>query len=406
MSHVAHRLKSRFWQPPRAHGEVIDDRTVSPLELFYDLIFVVVISRATHTLAEHVSVGTTLDFIAVFGTIWFAWMNGTMYLEFHGRGDGRTRTVVFVEMAMLAVVAVFTADAANSNGRTFALVVAGYLAFVALQWAAVRRYDSEEFLGVSGRYVLALSVTVVVMAASAFVEPPWRRTIWLGVDVVWITLMFIQDRVGTEPYRAAARPTRSMVERFGLFVIIVLGEVFVGVITGLSEATLRAANVGAALLGLGIAYGLWWTFFDVAGDRFPSDVGGRRVVWMGAHQMLTMAIAATGAALVTLVEHAEEPRPAPATAWLLGGSVAVALVSMQTMVAALADALLYPREFGRVRGYLLAGAGCALGIAAWRPPAWALALSLFGVLCVIWWASIVQIIQREMDGVRDEGAVT
>ena len=48
-------FKSRFWQPPRAHGDVIEDRTVSFLELFYDLIYVVVIARAAHTLAGHLT---------------------------------------------------------------------------------------------------------------------------------------------------------------------------------------------------------------------------------------------------------------------------------------------------------------------------------------------------------------
>jgi low temperature requirement protein LtrA len=43
-----------FWKPPRAHGEVIEDRSVSFLELFYDLVYVIVIARAAHTLAEHV----------------------------------------------------------------------------------------------------------------------------------------------------------------------------------------------------------------------------------------------------------------------------------------------------------------------------------------------------------------
>ena len=58
-----------FWKPPRAHGEVIEDRSVSFLELFYDLVYVVVIARAAHTLAEHVSWRGAADFAVVFGLI-------------------------------------------------------------------------------------------------------------------------------------------------------------------------------------------------------------------------------------------------------------------------------------------------------------------------------------------------
>ncbi len=49
------QFRRYFWQPPRAHGDVIKDRSVSFLELFYDLVYVVVVARAAHTLAEHVS---------------------------------------------------------------------------------------------------------------------------------------------------------------------------------------------------------------------------------------------------------------------------------------------------------------------------------------------------------------
>ena len=100
-----------FWKPPRAHGEVIEDRSVSFLELFYDLVYVVVIARAAHTLAEHVSWRGVADFAVVFGLIWIAWLNGTMYHDLHGRQDGRTRTFVFIQMALLALLAVFTSEA-------------------------------------------------------------------------------------------------------------------------------------------------------------------------------------------------------------------------------------------------------------------------------------------------------
>ncbi len=91
----------RFWQPPRAHGDVIEDRTVSFLELFYDLVYVVVVARAAHTLAEHIAWREVGEFAAVFGLIWLAWLNGTTYYDLHGREDGRTRTYVFIQMLLL-----------------------------------------------------------------------------------------------------------------------------------------------------------------------------------------------------------------------------------------------------------------------------------------------------------------
>ncbi len=82
------RFHSRFWLPPRSHSEVIEDRTVSFLELFYDLVYVVVIARAAHALSGHVSWRGVGEFAVVFGLIWIGWLKATLYYDRHGREDG------------------------------------------------------------------------------------------------------------------------------------------------------------------------------------------------------------------------------------------------------------------------------------------------------------------------------
>jgi hypothetical protein len=88
----AGRFRRWLWGPPRPHGESIAGRTVSFLELFYDLVYVAVVSQAAHHLADHVSLRGVAEFAVVFGLIWVGWINGGLYLELHGREDGRTRT--------------------------------------------------------------------------------------------------------------------------------------------------------------------------------------------------------------------------------------------------------------------------------------------------------------------------
>ena len=128
------RFRSFFWQPPRAHGEVIEDRTVSFLELFYDLTYVVVIARAAHHLAGHVSWRGAAEFAVVFGLIWIAWLNGTLYYELHGRQDLRTRVFVFLQMLILVLLAVFTGEATGSAGSAFAWTYVAYLAVLTWLW--------------------------------------------------------------------------------------------------------------------------------------------------------------------------------------------------------------------------------------------------------------------------------
>ena len=89
---LAGRFRRWLWRPPRPHGESTPGRTVSFLELFYDLVYVAVVSQAANHLAERITLRSVGEFSVVFALIWIGWINGTLYLELHGREDGRTRT--------------------------------------------------------------------------------------------------------------------------------------------------------------------------------------------------------------------------------------------------------------------------------------------------------------------------
>ncbi|MGB5565698.1 MAG: low temperature requirement protein A, partial [Acidimicrobiia bacterium] len=293
-----------FWKPPRAHGEVIEDRSVSFLELFYDLVYVVVIARAAHTLAEHVSWRGAADFAVVFGLIWIAWLNGTMYHDLHGREDGRTRTFVFVQMALLALLAVFTSEATGADGTPFALTYAAFFLVLTWLWYSVRRQDSEEHSSITGPYLAGMITSIVVIGVSAVLPNDARVVAWAIVVVGSMVGWLLLTRFRIEGTDLGTSPTGSLVERFGLFTIIVLGEVVVGVVEGISDSGRTALSITTGMIGLMIGFAFWWTYFDFVGDRHPRSDGGALTRWMFGHLPATMSIAATGAAMVSLVEHA------------------------------------------------------------------------------------------------------
>ena len=113
----------------------------------------------------------------------------------------------------------------------------------------------------------------------------------------------------------------SLIERFGLFVIIVLGEVVVGVVDGLSNAERDAETIATGVFALIIGFGLWWNYFDLTARRLPRADPGGAPIWLTAHFPLTLSIAVAGAAMVSVIEHATDDRTPDATAWLLAGSV-------------------------------------------------------------------------------------
>lgn len=380
---------TRWFRPPRAHGDIIEDRTVSFLELFYDLVFVLLIAQIAHTLADHVSWVGVRDFAVVFGLIWIAWINGTLYHDLHGGEDGRSRSYIFAQMALLVMLAVFTAHAADdpSDGRGFAAVYTVLLLLISWQWFDVRRFDSPEWRRVASGYVAGLLVIASIVFASVFVsDPETRILLWtIATGLSLVSNIGLALRPQLESMAKAIHPTESLVERFGLFTIIVLGEVVVGVADGLSAADRSLLPLATGILALSIGFGFWWNYFDFVGGRVPT-IGRQRVAWIFGHLPLAVGISAAGAGMVSLIEHSGDSRTPTGTAWLVGGATATVALSILMLVLTIA-----PHPARRGAPFTLAAAALAsIIIAASRPTPWLMALLLSLAMSVVWLEAFVR----------------
>jgi low temperature requirement protein LtrA len=380
------RLRQWLWSPPRPHGEVISDRTVSALELFYDLVYVVVISQAAHHLAVHVTARGFLELAVVFALIWAAWINGSLYLELHGRQDGRTRTAVFIQMGVLVLLAVFAADATDGTGRQFALVYAVFLAVMTWLWNSVRREDRRdhpEFLMSAGRYVAGMALAVPVIVVSAFLASGPRLAVWAASVIAFLVGLTLIGRLAVVADDGLP-PTESLVERFGLFTIIVLGELIFGVVNGLSVPDRDLKVTVTGMIALVVGFGFWWIYFDLVGRRMPRHDGRSLIRWMMSHLPITLSIAAAGAAMESLIAHASDARTPAPTAWLLSGSVALGLVAVTVAEQALADADRLAVVYRPLKPAMAGGAAAALAVGWLRPAPWLLALVLVAILALLW----------------------
>jgi low temperature requirement protein LtrA len=119
----------------------------------------------------------------------------------------------------------------------------------------------------------------------------------------------------------------SLVERFGLFTIIVLGEVIIGIVSGVNEHHDLNWQIGiTAALSMLIAIGLWWVYFDLISHHRPLRNMGIVFIWFYLHLFLTIGITAVGASVLNVIEHAGEPLPTEVR-WLLLTATALVLVT-------------------------------------------------------------------------------
>lgn len=315
----------RWWQRPRLRTDEGEqrERKVSWLELFYDLVFVVVISELTSYLSGHVTLEGVLGFVLLFVAVWWVWIGGTLYNERFETEDVSYRVFTFLAMLPVAAMAVFAHGGLGETSSAFALSYAAARGLVTFMWLRGGWHDAA-FRPVANRFGVGFSLSILLFVLSAFVPAPWRFVLWgvgLLIDLLTpVTTLGIQARL---PQFSSKLP-----ERFGLFVIIVLGETIVRVVQGVARTgSLSMATGLTGVLGMALAFGLWWVYFDfVARRRFKPGIWWR-LSWSYLHLPLLMGIAAMGAGVLNVLTLEGEALSMNVLR-LMAGAAAVVLVTI------------------------------------------------------------------------------
>ena len=324
----------KWWQVPSRMEDRDVERTVTFLELFYDLVYVVLIAQLAHKLAEHIDWLHVGQFGFLFIIVWWSWLNGMSYHDLHGNHDIRTRVFTFLQMICVAAMAAFAHDPLGETSIPFALAYGTFQLILTFMWWRVGVHDPSHRI-YSNPYSAIFLLSTLLFFGSVFVAEGLRPYLWgIGVfiSILLPLLLTVIARRSPDVQEEVLDISPSMVERFGLLTIIVLGEVVVGVVTGLSEHHHLTLHVGLiALLALLIGIGLWWIYFDSVSHRLPIARQSAVLAYLYLHIPLTASIAAVGAANANVVEHAGDPLAANVR-WLLVGSVATAMIVTAVLV--------------------------------------------------------------------------
>ena len=391
------RLRRILWQPPRPHGEQPRERAVGPIELFYDLAVVAGVAQAAHRLAGHLTWPGIGEFAAVFTLVWIAWLNGTLHHELHGREDARARSTFLLQILVLAAMGAFIPQAGGNRGAAFAIAAGILFAVLAGLWLLAARGDRPEYRRTSRLFVAGTATCAVLLGGTALLPASARILAWGLVDVAYLA-GFAAVTLLTGPAQAVALlVTDALTERFGAFIIIVLGETLTGVVAGLSAEPVSGSALAVGLVAVMVGFGAGWTYFDFAGGHHPKPERTASLRWMFGHLPLTAAVAAMGAAMVSLVDHAHDGRSPVATAWVLCSGAAVVLCATMLLATSLqvweSDRRLY-RPLARICAVV---AVACLGVGAARPAPLLLGLALVLLLGVPWGFAVARRLASEPD---------
>lgn len=358
---AGHPAKPTWWARPRLRTDEEEgrDRKVGWLELFYDLVFVVVVSQLSHRLATHPDWTGFGEFVLLYFPAFWMWIGGTIYTERFESEDLSHRVVVVLQMLAVGLMAVFVHDGTGSQSQAFALSYAAGRALICLLWFRGGLSDPKA-RPVTDRYIAGFSVSIVLFATSVLVPTPLRFVFW----VVGLTIDLVTPTFALPHQRMLPKLSRGRLpERFGLFVLIVLGETIVSIIGGLSDTHDPGLHTFAAAgLALLVVFGFWWLYFDVVAHR-PAKAGPRTSMARNyLHFPLLIAITTVAAGVLDAL--AAPTHLDAHVRWLLAGGTALALATVALIQGALTPGANPPGLWQNLRLLLFAVAALAAAVGA------------------------------------------
>jgi low temperature requirement protein LtrA len=301
--------------------ELREGESVRPLELFFDLVFVLAFTQCTALMVaqpDWTGVGRGMLALAV---IWWAWVCYSWLTSVIEPEEGSVRIIIFGAMASLLVVALSVPEAFSDRAVTFAIAYGVVrLGHIALFVMASR---DDPLLRRSVLSLCAITaVAVGVLVGASFVDGGIQTALWVAVIVVdWGGALF-----GISGWRLVPA---HFAERHNLVIILALGESIVALGIG-AEVDLTRSVIVAAVLGVGLASALWWIYFDVVAlvteRRLAQAAEGRvrnalaRDSYSYLHFPMAAGIVLCALALHETLAHADEPLGTVYAFALLGGT--------------------------------------------------------------------------------------
>jgi low temperature requirement protein LtrA len=306
----------------RLRAVMRQEETVTPLELFFDLVFVLAITQCTALMSSDPTWPGLAKGLVILGVLWWCWVGYAWLTSVVDPEEGAVRLVIFAAMAGLLVAGLCVPHAFDDTALIFALAYAFVrVAHIALYLIASR--DDERFRRSVKGLAASTAIGVGLLVVAAFTDG-------LAQGALWATALSLDMGgpyfFGADGWKLAPH---HFSERHGLIVIIALGESIVAVGVG-ADTKIDLGIVAAAVVGTAVAAALWWLYFDIvaiaAARRLVNAEPGRaqnemaRDSYSYVHFPMVAGIVLVALGMKKTLGHVEDPLKLVPAAALMGGT--------------------------------------------------------------------------------------
>ena len=297
------------------------EQRVTPLELFFDLVVVFAITQVTQFMSHDLTWRGIGHGLLVLAAIWWAWTGYAWLTNALEPEEGQVRAGMFGAMAAMLVVALAVPGAFGADEVLFGVAYLLVLLLNLVLDAIAAKRDPDLRRALMGFAPMATIGAVVILVAG-FVDGAAQTALW----VVGLAVLYGGALIGRG--KGWSVSPAHFAERYGLIVIIALGESIIALGVGAAGFSLSAGIISAAVLGVVVVASLWWAYFDVVAvmsQRQLAQTSGAararlaRDYYSYLHLPMIAGIVLFALGLKTTIEHVDEPLAAVPAVALCGG---------------------------------------------------------------------------------------
>jgi low temperature requirement protein LtrA len=238
------------------------EKKVTWLELFYDLLFVAAVSKASHVLlhVEHetISIAYLLKFVLIIVPVWWAWVGQSLFVNRFGQDSLTHRIFLILQLFFSLIMTASLSVDFDQYYLTFFIGYVGLRAMTALQYLSISRRE-ESHRKVTARYLGSrFWIGLVISSLSLFFDS-WVR---YAVLYAGIAIDIALPLIGRRHLLKTPINTHHLLERFSLFTLILLGEIVISILAVLQSGSWTWQSMLFAILTFLLAIALWWQYFD------------------------------------------------------------------------------------------------------------------------------------------------
>jgi low temperature requirement protein LtrA len=297
-----------WWSKPRKAADFDDNRQITGIEVFYDLVYSAYFAHITAQFTVNMNFSSLLLHLLLFLMGWGTWLNFSLYFDLHGNDDIRSRFFVFLQMFAVIGMSIYCGNVFSTDKISFSIFYVGLELIMLYLWWYTGIADKKH--SISKYYAQRMLLGIIVFVIGVYVNSEYTQIFWyVSIIIMYTTIRSSLSKadmpllITNTGSRSDNMISKSLTQRFNRITVIIIAQILTGVITGLSGKIKIGVTANLAIVaGLTLAFCIWAIYSETISNREVKNNKNAAFFYVFLHFCFAYTVCLTAAVILDLIK--------------------------------------------------------------------------------------------------------